>query len=76
MKKLTKKQINQLKPFWKDMQRVNDSYFESLDKIEKKMSDKLGIKYLEFFWCDNYIVGIGDANRKIKLVQRDKLEKK
>jgi len=47
---------------------------EKIGKLEKEMSKKAGIPELEFFWCDNECVGIGDGNREMGLIHREKLE--
>jgi len=74
VKRLTRTQIDRLKPYWKQKEQCTDKYFASLCKIETSMSKELGIKGMEFVWCDNYICGIGDEDRTIKLVPDHQLE--
>jgi hypothetical protein len=71
--KPTKKQLLIMKDYWARMNGVQNYYYRSLGELEKEMSIKTGIKDLEFFFCDNEIVGIGQGNREMALIQREKL---
>ena len=74
-KKFTKEQIEQLKVFWKSQKETTARYRENLHAIETVMADMLDIEGLEFFWCDNSIVGIGDYPMSTyKLLQYEDLE--
>ena len=72
--KITKKLINQLKSYWVEAHQAYNNLFGELNEIEAKMVKKTGIKEIEFFWVDNEIVGIGNADRTMPLIQREKLE--
>ena len=37
-------------------------------KPEREMAKKTGIENLEFFFCDNEIVGIGNVERTMRLI--------
>lgn len=64
--------IKTLKPFWKRMRSDEGVYYSLLKATETQMSKKAGIE-LEFFWCDNEIVGIGSADRTLKLIHDEEL---
>jgi len=74
VKKFTKEQIEQLKVFWSSQKETTDRYYAQIEAIEQVMSKLLGIEGVEFFWCDNNIVGIGTTDREYKLVQDEELE--
>jgi hypothetical protein len=74
MIKKTKKLIKTLKPFWKQMEKARTDYFNILKCIETMMEKKTNIKGIEFFWCDDGIVGIGNINRTLELVHDNELE--
>lgn len=64
MRKLNKKEIQQitekLKPFWKEYWRIYSKYACGINKLQKKMNQKLKLPIeLEFFYVDGECVGIG-----------------
>jgi len=69
----TKRQFAQLKQGWKLFQAINDAYYESISDLEGKLTAITGIE-VEFFFCDNSCVGIGNGTRDMALIQRDILE--
>jgi len=71
--KVTKKLINELKPYWKKLEKIEDDYFHEIYKLEKNMKKKLKIS-LEFFRCDGYYAGIGNEERTMKLIHAKELE--
>ena len=74
MIKKTKKLINQLKPFWKEMRIKQSLFYRELFNIEKRMAKETKIKDIDFFSCDGEIVGIGNATRTMKLIHDSELE--
>ena len=75
MMKKTKGLIKKLKPFWKEMRREQKMFFDQLNVIELRMRKKTGIKDMEFFWCDDDIVGIGNVDRTLELIYDSELER-
>ena len=74
--KVNKELIQQLKPYWQELEKIQNEYFGKIFKLEKKMSKKTGIKDLEFFMCDNYYCGIGNDDRTMRLIHSNELEEK
>ena len=72
--KKTKKLIEQLKPFWKEMRTEQSKFHKKLIEIEKRMEKATKIKDIEFFWCDEGIVGIGNTDRTLELIHDNELE--
>lgn len=57
-----------LKPYWKEKEKLIDEFDKKLHELEMKMTKEMHVRNskdelieLEFFWCDNSIVGIGAA---------------
>ena len=73
--KVTKKLLKQLRPFWQEFRKIQSSYDIKIAKLEEIMARKTGIKNIEFFSCDNEVVGIGNAERTIPLIHDGELEK-
>ena len=74
--KPNKAQMKIFKKGWKRFQRDLDYLWKEMSITEKWMSRKTGIEGIEFFkadmggdWC-----GIGNADRTMKLLQRESLE--
>lgn len=72
--KVTKKLLKQLKPFWKNLGDIEDKFYKQMGLLEKEMENKTGIKSIEFFRCDNEVVGIGNAERTMRLIRGHELE--
>lgn len=71
--KPTKKQLRIMKAYWEKFQIEQDVFWGRMSELEKEMSRETGIKGLEFFHdqsCTGW-VGIGNADRTIKLLQFD-----
>lgn len=66
--KVTQKLVKQLKPFWRESQDIQDSYNIKIAGLEREMAKKTGIENIEFFFCDNEIVGIGNVERTMRLI--------
>ena len=50
--KVTKKLIEQLRPFWREFRKVQGRYDIKLRKLEEGMAKKTGIKNIEFFFFE------------------------
>ncbi len=73
--KVTKKLLKQLKPFWQELQKIQGGYNIKIAGLEEEMAKKTGIENIEFFFCDNEIVGVGNVARTIRLIRDTELEK-
>lgn len=73
--KKTKKLIAQLKPYWKAYRKLSGEFHRKVYALEKQMSKEMGVKNMQFFMCDNEVVGIGNLNRTMDLVHGRDLEK-
>ena len=69
----TKKLVKQLKPYWKKVQIILGEFYGQLANLEKEMEKETGIPTIEFFFCDNEIVGIGNAERTMPLINEKEL---
>jgi len=67
MKKLTKKQCAK---YFKELESAENIFSMLVNEIEQKMSKETGIKDIEFFFCDGYCAGIGNASKTMKLIHR------
>jgi hypothetical protein len=72
--KVTKKLLKQLKPFWRKLQKIQDIYNIKIVELEEEVAKKTGIKNIEFFFCDNEIVGIGNVERTMRLIRDREIE--
>ena len=72
--KPTKKQMKILRLYWAMFKAEQDILWGRMGDLERAMSKATKIKDLEFFMVDNDWVGIGQYDRKMALIQREKLE--
>jgi len=72
---VTPKTIKQLKFFWKKYLEIECKFYANIHELEKRMEKETGIKGIEFFYCDNECAGIGNMERTMPLIHRNKLEK-
>jgi len=72
--KKTKELIDKLKPYWKELQKIQTNFVTSLIEIEQKMEKETGIKDIEFFQSDVGYCGIGNVQRTMALVHDTELE--
>jgi len=72
--KVTRKLLKQLKPFWRELQKIQDSHNIKIAELEEEMAKKTGIENIEFFFCDNEITGIGNVERTMRLIHDIELE--
>ena len=61
---------NKVKKYWKELEELEDMFYQQLEILENKISKEIRIKDIEFFWCDNNIVGIGNISKTMELIQR------
>jgi hypothetical protein len=73
--KLSKKQLETIKQCWKVFKKEEEYFYKAISRIEERMSKETGIEGMEFFICDGDWCGIGNADRTLKLIQREELEK-
>lgn len=71
--KVTKKLLKQLRPFWRELQKIQDSHNIKIAELEEEMAKKTGVENIEFFFCDNEIVGIGNVERTMRLIRDTEL---
>ena len=72
----TNEQLDIMKEFWKKFQVGQDLYYEKIFRLEKQMSEQVGIKNLEFIhdeMCTGW-AGIGNGEHTMKLLQTKELE--
>ena len=73
--KITRKLLNVLKAYTKLFGRIEGKYYKEIDRLEKMMEHETGIKGIEFYFCDGEFSGIGNTDRTMDLIHRDRLEK-
>ena len=66
--KPTKEQMKFIRSCWKELQRVEDLFFETVALLESQMELETGIKGIEFFRVDGEYVGVGNIDRTIALL--------
>ena len=72
--KPNKKQLELMKLYWGMFKAEEAIFWSRIGELERKLSKETGIEDCEFFYSDNECVGIGNADRTIKLLQRGDLE--
>lgn len=72
--KVTTKLVKQLHMFWPKIQLIEEEYWKEINKAEKELEELAGIKDIEIFHSDGEIVGIGNAERTIRLIHRHEIE--
>ena len=71
--KADKKLITKLKPFWRQLQELENEHYSRVQKLEKLMQLATKIDGIEFFMSDGYYCGIGNVNRTMKLIFGEEL---
>jgi len=72
-------QMKAIREAWASAMSHTDVYWHKIRQVEKELSAKTGIKDIEFIndtWMGDGLIGIGNVARTMRLLQRDKLEKK
>jgi hypothetical protein len=72
--KVTPKLIKQLHLYWPKIELVQDRYWAEINKMEKELEELTGIKNIDIYHADNSIVGIGNAERTIRLIHKHEIE--
>jgi len=73
--KVDKKLIVKLQPFWKKLQQLEDAYDQQVLNLEKEMEQSTKIEGIEFFMSDGYFCGIGNADKTMRLIHDEELDK-
>jgi hypothetical protein len=73
--KPNKKQLDIIKLHWAMFNAEETLFWVKMGELEEKMSKETGIPHLEFFNSDGDWCGVGNADRTMKLLQRNILEK-
>lgn len=58
------------KEYFEELDKIENRFHKAVYRLEKRMEKETGISGIEFFWCDNEIVGIGNVGRTMKLIHR------
>jgi hypothetical protein len=66
--KKTKGLIKKLKPYWKELKKLEDGFLTKVIELEEKMQKEVGINDLEFFHTDDGYIGIGNIERTMELI--------
>jgi len=75
--KPTKKQLKEMKRYWKLLKNEEETHFTKIREIEKSMEEQTGIEGIEFFLSeDGYYCGVGNSARTVPLIHANELEKK
>jgi len=64
----TKEQEKIIKCYWEKFVEIENEYYARLNDLEKDLARETGIKDIEFFFCDNECVGVGNIDRTMKLI--------
>lgn len=72
--KVTKKLLKQLHLYWPKVELVEDKYYKELLKMEKEIAELTGIKNIEIFAPEGEIIGVGNTNRTLRLIDRHEIE--
>jgi hypothetical protein len=72
--KVTPKLLKQLHMFWPKVQLIEEMYWKEINKAEKELEELTGITDILIFHSDGEIVGIGNAEKTIRLIHRHEIE--
>jgi thiamine kinase-like enzyme len=72
--KVNKKLIEKLKPYWKELVRIENRYYKEIGKLEDKIGKKINIEDIEFFHIDGEYIGIGNYSKTMRLIHREELK--
>jgi hypothetical protein len=70
----TKKLIKRLKPFLLTYKLIEERYWKEICKLEESMQELTKISEIEFIFCDNEFVGIGNLERTMELIHKEEIE--
>ena len=71
--KKTKKLILELRPYWLELRKLEQSFIHKVIKLEKKMAEGTKIDDIEFLGSYDYH-GIGNVSRTMEMVDEWDLE--
>jgi len=54
---------------------IKSEFDSRVSDLEKELEREVNVEGIEFFMCDNEYVGVGNADRTMRLIQTDELEK-
>ena len=57
------------------MKDIKSEFDSRVSDLEKELEREVNVEGIEFFMCDNEYVGVGNADRTMRLIQTDELEK-
>ena len=63
-----------LRKYLKKLGRLEDKFYIEVNKLERSMEKETKIEGIEFFMSDGAYVGVGNADRTMKLIPREELE--
>jgi hypothetical protein len=66
--KPNKEQLKIMKAYWEKLQQIEAEFSEQVAELEESLSHDINIEGIEFFSCDGSYVGIGNAERTMKLI--------
>ncbi len=72
--KVTSKLLNKLHMFWPVVELLENQYYTEINKLEKSLEELTGIKDILIFHSDGEIVGVGNAEKTIRLIHRHEIE--
>ena len=74
--KPTKNQIKIMKIYWKSFNKLFDKWWKDIQKLEKQMEKRTGIKGIEFIKDTMFgdWIGIGNDERTMRLFQTGELD--
>jgi hypothetical protein len=72
--KVTPKLLKQLHMFWPAIELLEEKYWKEVNKLEKELEELTGIENIDIYHSDNSIVGIGNAERTMRLIYRHEIE--
>jgi hypothetical protein len=70
----TKEQKRIIKCYWHKMKEIENEFYARINDLEKELERETDIKEIEFFFCDNECVGIGNVERTMELIHGEDLK--
>lgn len=60
---------NKFSKYFEKLDELEEEFYVNVTLLETEMKEHIGSD-IEFFWSEGHIVGIGNEDRTMKLVQR------
>lgn len=57
-----------IKCYWNKFKEIENDFYNRMQYLEKDLEIETNIKGIEFFSCDGEYVGVGNADRTMKLI--------